>query len=99
MDGLLENSDVSWTRNVTNSDEVFEKGDRVRCVVLDVDQGKQRISLGVKQIAEDGSLSFAPDEVEQEYDEALHDRAVVAPESQSLDQSHEARVRDSEPAH
>src|SRR5690606_7381809 len=46
IDGLLHVSDMSWTKKITHPNEALSKGDRVKCVVLDVDQEKQRISLG-----------------------------------------------------
>jgi small subunit ribosomal protein S1 len=53
IDGLLHISDMSWTKKVTHPNELYKKGDEVQCVVLEVDQDKQRISLGVKQLTED----------------------------------------------
>lgn len=60
IDGLLHISDMSWTKKVTHPNEMFKKGDEVECVVLDVDQEKQRISLGVKQLTEDPWLNAIP---------------------------------------
>jgi small subunit ribosomal protein S1 len=53
IDGLLHISDMSWTKKVTHPNELYKKGDEVQCVVLEVDQDKQRISLGIKQLTED----------------------------------------------
>ena len=53
IDGLLHVSDLSWTKKVAHPNEVLTKGESVRCVVLEVDQEKQRIALGVKQLTED----------------------------------------------
>ena len=53
IDGLLHISDMSWTKKVTHPNELYKKSDVVQCVVLDVDQEKQRVSLGVKQLTED----------------------------------------------
>ncbi|MBL9032864.1 MAG: 30S ribosomal protein S1 [Phycisphaerae bacterium] len=61
IDGLLHISDMSWTKKVTHPNEVVKKGDSVRCVVLDVDQSKQRVSLGVKQLTEDPWISAIPE--------------------------------------
>ncbi len=61
IDGLLHVSDISWTKKVTHPNEVFKKGDAVRCVVLDVDREKQRVALGVKQLHEDPWLHAIPD--------------------------------------
>jgi small subunit ribosomal protein S1 len=60
IDGLLHVSDMSWTKKVTHPNEIVTKGDVVKCVVLDVDQDKQRISLGVKQLTEDPWLNAIP---------------------------------------
>ena len=40
-------------RKVNHPSEVLKKGDEVDAIVLDVDTGNQRISLGMKQLAED----------------------------------------------
>jgi small subunit ribosomal protein S1 len=61
IDGLLHVSDISWTKKVTHPNEVFKKGDKVQCVVLDVDREKQRIALGSKQLSEDPWLHAIPD--------------------------------------
>ncbi|MFN7019930.1 MAG: 30S ribosomal protein S1 [Phycisphaerales bacterium] len=61
IDGLLHVSDISWTKKVTHPNEVFKKGDKLRCVVLDVDQEKQRVALGLKQLTEDPWLHAIPD--------------------------------------
>ena len=53
IDGLLHVSDLSWTKKLTHPNEVLKKGETVKCVVLEVDQGKQRIALGLKQMSED----------------------------------------------
>ena len=61
IDGLLHVSDISWTKKVTHPNEVFKKGDTVRCVILDVDREKQRIALGLKQLTEDPWVRAIPD--------------------------------------
>jgi small subunit ribosomal protein S1 len=60
IDGLLHISDMSWTKKVTHPNELYKKGDVVKCVVLDVDQEKQRVSLGVKQLTEDPWVEAIP---------------------------------------
>ena len=61
IDGLLHISDMSWTKKVTHPNELYKKGDVVRCVVLEVEQDKQRVSLGVKQLTEDPWINAIPD--------------------------------------
>jgi small subunit ribosomal protein S1 len=53
IDGLLHVSDMSWVRKVSHPSEVVQKGDHVECVVLNVDQERKRIALGLKQMASD----------------------------------------------
>src|SRR5262249_30616671 len=53
IDGLLHVSDMSWVRKVTNPGEVVQKGQKVTCVVLSVDQERKRVALGLKQMAND----------------------------------------------
>jgi len=61
IDGLLHVSDVSWTKKIAHPNEVYKKGDIVKCVIIEVDQSKQRIGLGVKQLTEDPWLHAIPD--------------------------------------
>ena len=50
IDGLLHISDMSWTRKIGHPNEVLEKGQVVSCQVLNVDQERKRIALGLKQM-------------------------------------------------
>jgi small subunit ribosomal protein S1 len=60
IDGLLHVSDLSWTKKISHPNELLEKGQQVRCVVLEVDQQKQRVALGMKQMTEDPWLEAIP---------------------------------------
>jgi small subunit ribosomal protein S1 len=60
IDGLLHVSDLSWTKKIGHPSEVVKKGDTIRAVVLNVDQEKQRIALGLKQMQEDPWVSVIP---------------------------------------
>jgi small subunit ribosomal protein S1 len=53
IDGLLHVSDMSWVRKVAHPSEVVQKGDKVTCQVLNVDQERKRIALGLKQMNND----------------------------------------------
>jgi small subunit ribosomal protein S1 len=53
IDGLIHVSDISWTRKILNPGEVFKKGQEVEVKVIDIDEEKHRISLGIKQLTED----------------------------------------------
>ncbi|QDV90227.1 30S ribosomal protein S1 [Phycisphaerae bacterium RAS2] len=61
IDGLLHVSDMSWTKKVSHPSEMLKKGDDIKCVVISVDQEKQRIALGLKQLTEDPWLHAVPD--------------------------------------
>ena len=53
VDGMVHLSDLDWNKPGEQVIEDFKKGDIVRAKVLDVDMEKERISLGVKQLAGD----------------------------------------------
>lgn len=53
IDGMIHVSDMSWTKKVNHPSEILKKGDTVEVVVLEVDAGNQRISLGLKQAQQD----------------------------------------------
>ena len=53
IDGLLHVSDLSWTKKIAHPNEMLQKGEKLRCIVLEVDQAKQRVALGLKQLSED----------------------------------------------
>src|SRR3569833_182871 len=51
VDGMVHLSDLDWKRPGEQVIEEYKKGDMVQAQVLDVDVEKERISLGVKQLA------------------------------------------------
>jgi len=56
IDGLVHISDMSWTQRVKHPSELFQKGDAVEAVLLNIDTGdgdKPKISLGIKQLVAD----------------------------------------------
>ena len=53
VDGMVHLSDLDWNRSGDEAIKDYKKGDNVKAVVLDVDSQKERISLGVKQVAGD----------------------------------------------
>jgi len=53
IDGLLHVSDMSYVRKVSNPSEVVQKGQKITCVVLSVDQERKRVALGLKQMGSD----------------------------------------------
>jgi small subunit ribosomal protein S1 len=56
IDGLVHISDMSWTQRIKHPSEMFQKGDEVEAVVLNIDTQdgeKPKISLGIKQLIPD----------------------------------------------
>ncbi len=50
VDGMVHLSDIDWKRSGEEAIKDYKKGDTVKAKVLDVDQEKERISLGIKQL-------------------------------------------------
>jgi len=61
IDGMIHISDLSWTRKYSHPSEALKKEQEIKCVVLEVDERKQRMSLGVKQMTEDPWLHAIPE--------------------------------------
>jgi len=55
IDGLVHVSDLSWTQRVKHPSELYQKGDEVEAVVLNIefDGEKPKVSLGIKQLVPD----------------------------------------------
>jgi small subunit ribosomal protein S1 len=53
VDGMVHLSDLDWNKSGDEAIKDYKKGDMVKAVVLDVDSAKERISLGIKQVAGD----------------------------------------------
>ncbi|MEW5965145.1 MAG: 30S ribosomal protein S1 [Pseudomonadota bacterium] len=53
VDGMVHLSDLDWNKPGDELIKEYKKGDTVKAVVLDVDSTKERISLGIKQLAGD----------------------------------------------
>jgi small subunit ribosomal protein S1 len=58
MDGLIHVSELSW-RHVNHPGEIVTVGDQVKVKVLEVDYDRERISLSIRQTAEDPWEMFA----------------------------------------
>ncbi len=61
IDGMIHISDLSWTRKYGHPSEALQKGQEIKCVVLEVDEQKQRVSLGIKQMTEDPWIRAIPE--------------------------------------
>src|SRR4249920_75865 len=53
IDGMVHLSDLSWDKQGDEAVKEYQKGQSIKVKVLDVDPEKERISLGVKQLASD----------------------------------------------
>jgi small subunit ribosomal protein S1 len=61
IDGMVHISDLSWTKKYNHPSEMLQKGEEVKCVVLEVDEEKRRVSLGIKQLTEDPWVRAIPE--------------------------------------
>jgi small subunit ribosomal protein S1 len=60
IDGLVHLADISWEKQ--SSEQLvssYSKGQELEVVIINIDAEKERISLGLKQLSEDGFMSFA----------------------------------------
>jgi small subunit ribosomal protein S1 len=53
IDGLVHISDISWTKRIKHPSELYQKGDVVQAIVLDIEKDNERFSLGIKQLQDD----------------------------------------------
>lgn len=61
IDGMIHISDLSWTRKHSHPGEALKKGQDLKCIVLEVNEEKRRISLGIKQMTEDPWIRAIPE--------------------------------------
>lgn len=59
IDGLVHLSDISWNEPGEEAVRRFKKGDELDTVILSVDPERERISLGIKQLADDPFSNYA----------------------------------------
>jgi small subunit ribosomal protein S1 len=65
VDGMVHLSDLDWKRPGEQVIDDYKKGDMVEAQVLDVDVEKERISLGIKQLAGDPMSQGAAGELKK----------------------------------
>ncbi|MHC4623885.1 MAG: 30S ribosomal protein S1 [Planctomycetota bacterium] len=61
IDGMVHISDLSWTKKFNHPSEMVQKGQEVKCLVLEVNEEKRRVSLGIKQLTEDPWIRAIPE--------------------------------------
>ncbi|MBT3436652.1 MAG: 30S ribosomal protein S1 [Oceanospirillaceae bacterium] len=59
IDGLVHVSDVDWNKSDESLLEEYQKGQQVEAVILSIDSERQRVALGIKQMAGDPFSDFA----------------------------------------
>ena len=59
VEGLVHVSEMDWTNKNVNPQKIVQVGDEVEVMVLDVDEERRRISLGMKQVAANPWETFA----------------------------------------
>lgn len=53
IDGMVHMSDLSWDQNGDDAIAEYQKGDKIKIKVLDIDPDRERVVLGVKQLFND----------------------------------------------
>ena len=64
IDGLVHLSDLSWDVPGEEAVRNYQKGQQVEAMVLSIDPERERISLGIKQLAQDPFSEYIADESE-----------------------------------
>ena len=59
VEGLVHVSEMDWTNKNVNPSKVVQVGDEVEVMVLDIDEERRRVSLGIKQCVSNPWAEFA----------------------------------------
>ena len=59
VEGLVHVSEMDWTNKNVNPSKIVQIGDEVEVMILDVDEERRRISLGMKQVTQNPWEVFA----------------------------------------
>ncbi|KGM56351.1 30S ribosomal protein S1 [Lysobacter daejeonensis GH1-9] len=59
VEGLVHVSEMDWTNKNVNPSKIVQVGDEVQVMVLDVDEERRRISLGMKQVTSNPWETFS----------------------------------------
>lgn len=59
VEGLIHTSEMSWVNKNVNPNTILEVGQEVEVLILEVDNAKRRISLGLKQCTENPWADFS----------------------------------------
>jgi len=58
VEGLIHVSEMSWTKHIRHPNKILTENQQIECMVLKVDQGNEKISLGLKQVEPDPWLTL-----------------------------------------
>ncbi|MDA9847289.1 30S ribosomal protein S1 [Luminiphilus sp.] len=61
VEGLVHVSEMDWTNKNVHPSKIVQLGDEVEVMVLDIDEDRRRISLGIKQCTQNPWDAFASD--------------------------------------
>jgi small subunit ribosomal protein S1 len=61
IDGLVHLSDISWEQPGEEAVRNYQKGQQLEAMVLSIDPERERISLGIKQLAKDPFSAYIAD--------------------------------------
>jgi len=53
IEGLIHNSEMSWTQHIKHPSQIVAMGQMVEAVILSLDKEEKKISLGIKQLEPD----------------------------------------------
>jgi len=59
VEGLVHVSEMSWTNKNIHPSKIVQIGDEVEVMILDVDEERRRISLGIKQCSQNPWVGFS----------------------------------------
>jgi small subunit ribosomal protein S1 len=59
IEGLIHVSEMSWTKRVRRAADILTIGEEVETVILGIDMGNRKISLGLKQVSENPWTTIA----------------------------------------
>jgi small subunit ribosomal protein S1 len=59
IDGLVHLNDISWNESGEEAIHQYKKGDEIEAMILVIDPERERISLGIKQLANDPFAAFS----------------------------------------
>jgi len=79
IEGLIHVSDLSWSEKVSHPSKVLKANDQVEAVVLRIDAGEEKLSLGFKQLQTNPVAGYKIGEnLEVEVLEVIEQGAIVA---------------------